>query len=298
VWDKPLYLFNLMKRLFKKYQGDHAYIIVSSISFYVLLTFIPFTLFSISILGHVIDLSNAVGHLEGFMRNIVPEPYNTIIIRKVIKEANLLTVTKRLSGPLGLIFLILFTMRLFATLRPAFRIIFRTEPKSFIHGKGEDFMLTVIFSVIQTVLFFSFVFSFLIQTRLTSILPGFIAEARFLYAYSGVDIVFTFIMFYLLYYFLSPLKRRRGILVVTSLIATLFWYLGKFGFQYYVLHLTRITAFLGAYGAFVAVLFWVYFSVFVFITCAELQSVLLLGLTSPPAAAWLPEAPHSRVRRR
>ncbi len=40
------HVFPTIKKLFKKYQADHANIMVSSISFYILLTFIPFTLFS------------------------------------------------------------------------------------------------------------------------------------------------------------------------------------------------------------------------------------------------------------
>jgi uncharacterized BrkB/YihY/UPF0761 family membrane protein len=36
-----------------------------------------------------------------------------------------------------------------------------------------------------------------------------------------------------------------------------------------------VTAFFGTYGVFIAFLFWIYFSVFVFIVCAELLSVML-----------------------
>ena len=98
-------IFDIIKKLFKKYQKDHGNIIVSSISFYVLLTFIPFTLLSIFILGHVIDLSNPGLHLEKFLKTIVPDPYNTMIAKKVLKELNFISLSKRLSGPLGLLFL-------------------------------------------------------------------------------------------------------------------------------------------------------------------------------------------------
>lgn len=285
-------VISIIKELIRKYNDDNGYIIVSSICFYIILTFIPFTLLSMYILGYVIDISNAVVHLTRFLQNIVPKPYDDLVVRKVIGEVNLISTTRGVSGPLGLISLFFFTMRIFAILRPSFRIIFRTEPKGFIRGKGQDLFLTVVFSVIQAVLFFSFVFTILIQTRVTRLLPGFISKSPFLYAFSGVDMLFTFAMVYLLYYFLSPIRKNRAILIATSIVATLFWYLGKALFQLYILHVGRLAAFMGTYGVVVAVLFWVYFSVFVFIVCAELQSVLI----SRPIRGLLPSSGPSRER--
>ena len=128
-------IFDIIKKLFKKYQKDHGNIIVSSISFYVLLTFIPFTLLSIFILGHVIDLSNPGLHLEKFLKSIVPDPYNTMIAKKVLKELNFISLSKKLSGPLGLLFLFFFTTRLFAIIRPSFQIIFGKDHEEFHEGK-------------------------------------------------------------------------------------------------------------------------------------------------------------------
>ena len=158
-------IFDIIRKLFKKYQKDHGNIIVSSISFYVLLTFIPFTLLSIFILGHVIDLSNPGLHLEKFLKSIVPDPYNTMIAKKVLKELNFISLSKKLSGPLGLLFLFFFTTRLFAIIRPSFQIIFGKDTKSFMRGKGEELLLTFLFSLVQALLFFSFIFSIMVQTK-------------------------------------------------------------------------------------------------------------------------------------
>ena len=149
-------IFDIIKKLFKKYQKDHGNIIVSSISFYVLLTFIPFTLLSIFILGHVIDLSNPGLHLEKFLKSIVPDPYNTMIAKKVLKELNFISLSKKLSGPLGLLFLFFFTTRLFAIIRPSFQIIFGKDTKSFMRGKGEELLLTFLLFNGSGLTFFQF----------------------------------------------------------------------------------------------------------------------------------------------
>lgn len=281
-------IFDIIRKLFKKYQKDHGNIIVSSISFYVLLTFIPFTLLSIFILGHVIDLSNPGLHLEKLLKTIVPDPYNTMIAKKVLRELNFISLSKRLSGPLGLLFLFFFTSRLFAIIRPSFQIIFGKDSKSFIRGKGEELLLTFLFSLVQALLFFSFIFSIMVQTKLGGVLPAFLTKGPFILLFSLFDMASTFIMFFLLYYFLTPVRNRRLILTST-ILATVFWYGGRYFFKYFILHIGKVTAFFGTYGVFIAFLFWIYFSVFVFIVCAELLSVMLKEPVSRgPQPSYIP----------
>ena len=110
--------------------------------------------------------------------------------------------------------------------------------------------------------------------------------------FSVLDMMLTFVMFYFLYYFLTPVRKSKRIVILVTAVGTLFWHLGKSLFKYYILHLGKFTAFFGAYGVSIVFLFWVYFSVFVFILCAELESILLKkGLTSPPPPAKPSEPP-------
>jgi membrane protein len=270
---KTVSVIGTIKALFGKYQRDRGNIIVSSISFYVLLTFIPFTLFSIFILGYIIDLSNPAAQLEAFVKGIVPEPYNTLIVKKILKELNVISVSKRLSGPLGLIFLFFFTSRLFAVIRPSFQIIFGKKAKGFLKGKGEELLLTLLFSVVQTLLFFIFIFSVILQAKFVKAFGGVITKTPIVYLFALFDMFFAFIFFYLLYYFLTPIRNKK-VLLISTISGAFFWYMGKYCFKYFILSLGRYTTFFGTYGAFIAFLLWVYFSVFVFVVCAELLSVL------------------------
>lgn len=267
------YLLAVVRMLFRKYQKDHANILVSSISFYILLTFIPFTLLSIYILGHVIDMSNPAVHLEKYLKNVVPDPYNVIVVKRVLKELNIISITKKLSGPLGVLFLYFFAARLFSIIKPAFSIIFGKHSSGFIKGKGEEFLLTFAFSMVQAVIFFSFIFSIVIRTKAAHVLPGFVGGTLFVYAFLLLEMSLTFAQFLFLYYFLTPVRNRRIILISTA-AATVCWYLGRHFFSGFIFHLAKVTTFFGAYGIFIALLFWIYFSVFVFIVCAELLSVL------------------------
>jgi uncharacterized BrkB/YihY/UPF0761 family membrane protein len=221
-----------------------------------------------------------------------------MIAKKVLRELNFISLSKRLSGPLGLLFLFFFTSRLFAIIRPSFQIIFGKDSKSFIRGKGEELLLTFLFSLVQALLFFSFIFSIMIQTKLGGVLPAFLTKGPFILLFSAIDMASTFIMFFLLYYFLSPVRNRRLILTST-ILATVFWYGGRFFFKYFILHIGKVTAFFGTYGVFIAFLFWIYFSVFVFIVCAELLAVMLKDPVSRgPQPSYVPfRGSLSKVRK-
>ncbi len=266
-------LFGVVRTLFKKYQQDRGNVIVSSISFYVLLTFIPFTLFSICVLGYVIDLSNPARHLETFIRSAIPAPYGDVVVKKILSELNIIAVTKELSGPLGLGFLLFFTMRLFAVIRPSFYLIFGRKPKGFLKGKWEELLMTCFFSILQTFLFFSFIASFVLQAKFVNALGGIVTKTPIVYLFSFLIMCFVFAFFYLLYYFLTPVRNKK-LLLVSTVPGVMIWYAGKYGFKYFILTLGKYTAFFGAYGAFIAFLLWVYFSVFIFVLCAELLSIL------------------------
>jgi membrane protein len=268
-----LFGIKLIRALFKKYEKDNASIIIASICFYILLTFIPFTLLSMFVAGYVVDVSDPVVHLEKYLKNIVPEPYNLVVVKKILKELNLISISKRLSGPLGLITLFFFASRLFAIIRPSFRIIFARHSKGFIRGKGEELLLTSVFCLVQAGIFFSFVLGLAIQTKIINVLPGVIPQGFFMFSLNVIEIAFTFAQFFLLYYFLTPVRDKRMIVVSTA-CATALWHLGKYGFKHFIMYLVHITTFFGAYGIFIAFLFWVYFSVSVFIVCAELLSII------------------------
>ncbi len=268
-----------VKELYRKYQRDNGRLIVSSISFNVLLTFIPFTLLSLFMLGFVIDVSQAGLHVSKLLKAIIPEPYNAIVIKRLMKEMNFISASKKLSGPLGLATLLFFSMRLFASMRSGFRIIFGRTPEGFLKGTGKELVVTLAFTVLQAILFFSFIFTVVIQTKAVRALPAFVGKAPAIAFFGFLDIFFTFAMFYMIYYALTPVRRRKAILFWTTAGATLLWHLGRTLFKHYVMYLAKVTAFFGTYGVFIAFLFWIYFSVFIFINCAELQSILLKGLS-------------------
>ncbi|OPY02648.1 MAG: Ribonuclease BN-like family protein [Syntrophorhabdus sp. PtaB.Bin184] len=278
-----------VKKVFKKYQADHANIMVSSIAFYILLTFIPFTLFSFFILGYVIDVGHTGVQMEKYIARTIPAPYNAVIVKKVLREINVISLSKRLSGPLGLLFLLLFTSRLFAVLRPSFQLMFGKTKKGFIKGKQEEFILTLAFAFIQTIIFFSYVFSVMMQVKVVKAFGGAVTRASVVQFFSILDLFLVAGMFHFLYYVLTPVRDRRKLLFASVLGAAM-WHLGKYFFQYFVLYIGRFTAFFGTYGVFIAFLFWVYFSVFVFIACAELLSV-----SSEPAVSG-PRPNYARFR--
>ncbi len=279
-------VFSIVRDLFQKYQRDNAPMMVAAIAFYILLTFIPFALLSISILGYLVNLSDIDEHLIVYTAKVIPEPFNATVTGMMTKNLRVIEIWKHFSGPLGLYFLFFFTSKLFSMLIPAFQVIFGKKTDSFFRKKGKEFFFTLLFSLLQAVIFLMTATLFVATSRVVGTISDrehVLLEGTFyVYLIALIDVACTFAMFYLLYYVLTPLRKRIGLLFATTLVATLLWQAGKHLFKYYALHVGRFTAIFGAYGIFIAFLFWLYYSVFVFIVCAELQSVLLQRLSHAP----------------
>ena len=270
---------SIPKALFRKYRKDNGNLIVAAIAFYVLLTFIPFTLLAVSFLGYVADLTDLDEHFLVYVANVVPAPYNVSVIRQISAALRILDLTKNFSGPLGILALIFFTSRLFAVLIPAFRIMFGQNPDRFIRQKGKELLFTTLFAALQVVVLFITIFLLVIKTRVISIISDhtYLDGRTVLYMFSFIDLPIIFVTFWLLYYVLSPLRKRKVLLLGSSLLATVMWVSGKQLFQFYAAYLARLDVFFGLYGIFIGFLLWAYYSVFVLVVCGELQAILLRG---------------------
>lgn len=290
---RPAAVWAIIKALFSKYQQDNGNIIVSSISFYVLLSFIPFTLLCIFLLGTVITLSNPAVQFEYIIRSILPDQYENAIIERIFRELNFISVSRTLSGPLGFIMLFFFSTRLFSAIRTSFRIIFGRRSRGFLKNRGEEILYTSIFALLQALIFFSFLFSVILQSRLSHTMPHYTDSGLFRFIFLALDMIFTFSMFWVLYYVLSPARKAKTILLGTTLLATVAWHAGRSLFKHYIVYLMKVTAFFGTYGIFIAFLFWTYYSVFVFVCCTELQSILINRLThgKEPSSPLSPSRP-------
>ena len=289
-------VWTTIKELFRKYQSDNAPMMVAAIAFYILLTFIPFTLLSIAILGYLVDLSDLDAHLISYTANVIPEPFNDTVTALMAKNIRVLEIWKRFSGPLGLYFLFFFTSKLFSMLIPSFQVIFGKKVEGFFRKKGKEFFFTMLFALLQAVIFFVTVIMFVTATKVVETISARhhpMEGTFFAYLFMAIDGACIFAMFYLLYYVLTPLKKRSILMLSTTLLATLLWGAGKNLFKFYALRLVKLTAVFGAYGMFIAFLFWLYYSVFVFIVCAELQSVLLqrANREPQPSSALFPPSP-------
>jgi membrane protein len=290
-------LVSIVKEIIDKYQKDRAYVMVAATAFYVLLTFIPFTLLTMSILGFVMDRSDIDEHLLVYTFKVVPAPYNKTVTEFMAENMQRIESLRHLSGPLGLYFLFFFTSKLFSVLIPSFHLIFNTKMDSFLKMKGKEMLFTLLFSLLQGIVFFMTVILFVMTSRMVSVISGqqhrFLEGTFWLYLFSLLDMLCVFGLFYLLYYVLTPLRKETGLLLGTTFLATFLWWLGKSLFKLYALHVGRFTLFFGSYGIFLAFLFWLYYSVFVFIVCAELQSVLLprLNRAPRPSSAPVPSTP-------
>ena len=177
---------------------------------------------------------------------------------------------------------------------PSFQVIFGKKVEGFFRKKGKEFLFTMLFALLQAVIFFVTVIMFVTATKVVWNDLGQTSP-------DGRDFLR-----------LSVHGDRRGMHLCHVLSIVLCADAaeeavdadaldhpsrhaplggGKNLFKFYALRLVKLTAVFGAYGMFIAFLFWLYYSVFVFIVCAELQSVLLQRANREPQPSSAPSLP-------
>jgi len=260
---------------FRKYRHDQANLIVSAVSFYLLLTFIPFILLSLSAVGYIVDLTDLDEHFLAYVSQVIPPPYNTQVVDAFSRQFNVVDLTKALSGPLGLLALFFFTSKLFSVLIPGFHLMFGQRPDRFLRGKGKELLYTLFFALLQGLIFFATVLILVVQSKVLSVFSDHSFMRGAMQLFSFLDAVAAYLMFLLLYCLLTPARNEKGVLFATALLSTILWAGGKQLFRYYVAYVGRFDVLFGAYGVFVGSMLWIYYSVFVFVVCAELQAVVL-----------------------
>ena len=92
-------------------------------------------------------------------------PFNDTVTAMMAKNMRVIEIWKRFSGPLGLYFLFFFTSKLFSMLIPSFHVIFGKKGESFFRKKGKEFFFTMLFALLQAVIFFVTVIMFVMATK-------------------------------------------------------------------------------------------------------------------------------------
>jgi membrane protein len=261
--------------LYNKFDEDHIWIQSAGIAFYIIICAIPFSLILTSVLGLYLSTEGAMNAINNFLNSLVgitPE-LKQKIVNVVYSGVDELASNRTLTAIIGTLGVLWTASGLFSTIRDVLNKIFKINLEVFyLWGKLKDigmvFVVTVLFllsfistaiiSVLKTIdekFFFNALFRFGFIENLASILLG---------------LLFTFLMFYVVYRLVPHGSINNKVILVSSISSTILWEILKFVFTMYLVNFSNFARVYGAYAAIVAVIFWIYYSSTTFVIGAEI----------------------------
>jgi membrane protein len=246
----------------------------ASIAFNIVICIIPITLIFFSILGIYLDRSSAQIFLNESLNKVVgitPELQQKIssVVLGAIEELSKNSVLTAIIGSVGVLWT---ASGLFSTIREVLNRIYKTKSDTFyLWSKLQDIGMVILILIVFLLSFSStFILSIVYaidETLLGNMLVSFGFTTTLLT--HGIGLIFTFIMFYLIFKLVPHGYVNQSVAVISSVTAAILSESIKFLFLIYVISFANYQKVYGAYAAIVAVIFWLYYSSLTFVIGAE-----------------------------
>lgn len=255
---------------YNKFDEDHVWIMSASIAFNVIICIIPITLILFSILGFYLSKDSAAQYLNEALNKaigITPE-LRLKIFNTVIAAVDELSRNSTLTAIIGTVGILWTSSGLFSTIRDVLNRVYKTKSDTFylwvkLRDIGMVFLITIVF-----LLSFS-------STFILSIFRAFFGDTFLYFSYTdtllthGTGLLFTFIMFYLIFKLVPQGFVSHKIALISSFTAAILYEGLKYLFLVYLISFANYQKVYGAYAAIVAIIFWLYYSSLTFVIGAE-----------------------------
>ncbi len=256
-----------LRQSVRGYFADDGIFLASGLAFDLLLCMVPLMLIIVSVLGYAFpDPDKAMAQLESVLDVLAPEKQKV-----VMDNAETIVANRGFLGILGFVLFFAFGSLVFGSARLVLNKVFRAEQRrGFLKGKGVDFLVMLATGLL---LMLAIATSWLLSLirSLTHALPDLDHILRPGWQVLGdlSGFVFTFLLFYLLYYYLPARTVTWAALVVASLTSAGLFHLSKWGFGLYVQFAQSYAPVYGALGGLLFFFLWLYYACTVFILGAE-----------------------------
>jgi membrane protein len=249
--------------LLQKFFADRGTHLGAMIAYFALLSFVPLTFISLSLLG----LSGRADESSFLVREIKKTLPGTPIDR-IIDLVHSVQDNAATLGVIGGLALLWTSLSLFSVLESAFNIVYARPNRSFLHGKLRAF-LVMVGSLVT--LFVALLVGSLGVAALQEYAPGVVANAAVAYALSiGVSLIGVFAFIVSCYYFLTNEDLTLHEVLPGSIFAAI---LLEGTFQVVPLYqrYADLNPALRAFGAPAILLVWLYVMANVIVFGAELN---------------------------
>lgn len=261
---------NLLIHLIVKIKNDDVFALASQLAYYLILSFFPFIIFLITLVGFS-NLSSI--EVMGALSAVLPESVYELT-ESIVKEV----FDKQYTELLGVSILLAVW-----TSSSAFRAVIKGVNKAYNFKETRSFikrsiisMLSILALAIILILALSMlVFGGVIGDYIKIILPFYkivvLLWNMFRYAFVFILMIFIFAAIYRF----TPSKRLNWREVIPgSIFSTVGWILISFGFSFYINNFSNYSRFYGSLGAVFILMTWLFLVSMIFILGVEINCVI------------------------
>ncbi len=267
------------------FNDDRGFVLSSSVSFYFILSIIPFALFAFSVLGVLLEDVNFAQSVYKALALLLARPDAIDWFKTTLDSIIANRGATTLTGVFALLFV---SVGMFRSLEYAMNHVFGVRPrsyfKSYLIGIGVSLILNtlLLLGVVMSPVFD------LLSASQNHTIQNILSKFPWLtVAFDWVTSVLLFALVCLiLYYILPNTKQRFRDVFLGALTAGLLWEVLKIIFSWYLSYFKNIQLVYGALAAVFGAVIWVYLSTTIIIFGAEVCMVLGMRSKGVPAPSF------------
>jgi len=269
IMRKLRYLLNLLTNLMTKTRKDDVFALASQLAYYLVLSFFPFMLFLMTLVGFSKLSSNEI--LEGL----------SVMLPKSVLELTQSTIREvfdnQHTGLLGISILLMIW-----TSSSAFKAVIKSVNKAYNFKEDRTFIKLSIISILGILALASIIILALGMLVFGNVIGDYLKNTQSLYKiiiiiwnifrYAFIFIVMIFI-FVIIYIFAPAKKLTWKEVIPGAIFSTLGWILVSFGFSFYIDNFSNYSRFYGSLGAVFILMTWLFIISIIFILGVEINFV-------------------------
>jgi YihY family inner membrane protein len=251
-------MLRALKTAVTRFYAVDGLFMASGLAFSFLICLIPFVLLGVSMVGFVLSGEQAAHEVVNQLARNFP------VYRREISRALLAIVeTRRVSGLLGTVSMIVFASQLFGTSRLVMHRVLGVRVGGFLGNFARDALMVVVLSVF---LFLATVASWVMEWVQSFLLePVNVSRQSIGAAFVGFSLLLSTLMLYFGYRYLPRRRIRPGAALAGAVLAAVLWEIAKRAFRLYVRNVAVYGQIYGPLGVLVAFVMFVYYTCVVFV---------------------------------
>ncbi|WP_032122622.1 YihY/virulence factor BrkB family protein [Clostridium amazonitimonense] len=259
--------------LIKKFNEDEIFALASQLAYSLVLSFFPFLIFLLTIIGFLsLDSAQVLIALEAFLPNNVYELISSIV----------LDIVESQNGSL-LSFSLILSIWSAST---GFGAVIKGLNKAYDEQENRGFIRVKLISILFTVSIVAIIIVNLILLVFGNVIGGLLLK----YEYVSKDviiwvwgflkyviIIFTTNFLFAVLYRYTPARRLTWKEVIPGAVfTTVNWIIVSLGFSYYVNNFNNFSRFYGSIGAVIVLMIWVFLSSIIILLGGEINALIAL----------------------